>query len=225
MVLKAGDHVCLARGPVKHHAIVVTDEKSDGSTEIVEFGVFDETGTKKLVAGHELVNMLSREKSEVRKNLVNTKEDKWKLVSYNRRDTTVKPAAEVVKAAMFLLEKGAAVLPAYHITFANGECVSHWCKTGKFESGQADKLYDSVNKAEKVARVLPVANAVKSKGTKTKASTSSSSSKTKGKAGAAAVAGVVAAVGTMLHNRQEKVEESWQKTNGLLDEAFAGYAH
>mmetsp|Transcript_1204 Transcript_1204/g.1629 ORF Transcript_1204/g.1629 Transcript_1204/m.1629 type:complete len:231 (-) Transcript_1204:84-776(-) len=229
MKFTAGDHVCLPRGhtgTIKHHAICVTSETSDGWMEIVEFGVFDQNGKKKLIAGHGL-DILGLEKGEVRKNRVNTKQEAWRVVTYsssnfNKRDTAaVRPDAQVVNAAIFLLNNGSKLLPPYHITFANGECVARWCKTGRFESIQADNLYDGVNKAEKVSRVLPIA----SMATKKKSASSATQKKSGGAAlGAAAIATVVTAAGSMINNRKEKVANEWGKTNLLLDQAYTGAA-
>mmetsp|Transcript_50730 Transcript_50730/g.75829 ORF Transcript_50730/g.75829 Transcript_50730/m.75829 type:complete len:226 (-) Transcript_50730:230-907(-) len=220
-----GDHVCRAKGPtgtVKHHGIVMEAEAKDGWFEVMEFGVFDkETGKKKLMAGHGL-DILGMERGDVRQSRVNSKKDGWKLVSYNRRDSSVKSNAETLKAAKFLLEKGTDILPKYHITFSNGECVSRWCKTGKFESGQADTLYDSVNKAQAVSKVLPMAAVTKS-ATKSRSSSKSSKSGTATAASVAALGTVVMAVGTMVGNRKEQVQKDWMKTNANLDQAFAAY--
>lgn len=223
-LFQAGDQVCISKDPtgtVKHHAIVVTAETADGWMEIVEYGVFDkDSGKKKVFVGHGL-DVLGKDKAEVRKNRVNTGDEKWREVEYKKRDASVRPPADVVRAANFLVANGANLLPKYHITFSNGECVARWCKTSNFSSGQADKLYGSVTKAEKVSRVLPVASAVSGKSRSASSGKSSSTSST-------SLATVAMAVGSMVvsnvDKRREQVSKEWEKTNQILDDAYASFA-
>lgn len=237
MKFEAGDHVFIGRGPggaVKHHAIVVSAEDNSGFMEIVEFGVFDKDGQKKVIAGTGLDSALAGKKfGEVRRSRVQKKssEGTWQPAREpNNGNPTSRSPEEVTKAALFLLENGQKLLPKYHITMANGECFAQWCQTGEFSSGQADRLYGSVNKVQTVAKMLPVAAVVGGKKSSSKV-TSSSGKNASGKASGAAatatataaVAGIVTAATAMVEKRHAKVNEEWIKTKQILDAAYASH--
>lgn len=229
MKFEAGDHVYVGRGPagaIKHHAIVVTGEDNDGWMEIVEFGVFDRDGNKKVIAGTGIDNALAGKNfGEVRKNRVKNKssDGTWrpaKEEKKNGKNTATRSPEEVVRAAMFLLEQGKGLLPKYHITMANGECFAQWCQTGNFASAQADNLYGTVQKVQTVAKMLPVATVATGKKTST---ASGAKGKTAQAAATAAVAGAVTAASKMVDQRTNQVHNEWVKTNQALDEAYQAY--
>mmetsp|Transcript_3043 Transcript_3043/g.4968 ORF Transcript_3043/g.4968 Transcript_3043/m.4968 type:complete len:207 (+) Transcript_3043:73-693(+) len=200
-MLQSGDHVCIARGltgTVKHHAIVVAAEDSSGWAEIIEYGVFNADGTKKLIAGHALDT--AKERGDVRRSKVNAKKEKWRLVENSSNGSSGQTPQQVVEAATFVLDNKT-LLPAYHITFCNGECVARWCKQGDFSSGQASKLYSQIGKVTK-DRALPITSAKKSD---KKLST------------------MVVAVGAFVGKRHEQVGNTWAETKRVLDAAFASY--
>jgi hypothetical protein len=224
MKFEAGDHVFIGRGPagaVKHHAIVVTGEDHDGFMEIVEFGVFDRDGNKKVIAG----TGLDFSHGEVRKSRVQKKSGEGTWQPAREEGKTGNPSRsqeDIVKAALFLLENGKSLLPKYHLTFSNGECVARWCQTAEFSSGQADKLYGSVKQVQTVVKMLPVAAAVSSKTQKTSTSAAVAGSAQKATV-TAAVAGIVTAASAMVDQRHAKVNEEWVKTKQILDSAFASH--
>jgi Lecithin retinol acyltransferase len=233
MKFEAGDHVFIGRGPagaVKHHAIVVTGEDNDGFMEIVEFGVFDRDGNKKVIAGTGLDSAFAGKTfGEVKKSRVQKKsaEGVWQPArEEGKAGSPSRPQQDVVKAALFLLENGKNLLPKYHITFSNGECVARWCQTGEFTSYQADKLYGTVKHVQTVAKMLPVAAVVSSK-TKTSTTASTGAKTATGSAQkatvTAAVAGIVTAASAMVDQRHAKVNEEWVKTKQILDSAFAAH--
>ena len=230
MKFEAGDHVYVGRGPagaIKHHAIVVTAEDKDGWMEIIEFGVFDKEGNKKVIAGTGIDNALAgKHFGEVRKNRVKNKssDGTWRPAKEEKKssgENTTRSPEEVTKAALFLLEHGKGILPKYHITLANGECFAQWCQTGHFASGQADKLYGSVQKVQTVAKMLPVAAVATGKKTATgKTSTAGKATKA---AASTAVAGAVTAAAAMVDKRSNQVHQEWVKTNKALDEAYQDF--
>lgn len=238
MKFEAGDHVFIGRGPggaVKHHAIVVAGEDASGFMEIVEFGVFDKDGHKKVIAGTGLDSALAGKTfGEVRRSRVQKKssEGTWqpaREATFKTGNPNHRPPEEVTKAALFLLEHGKTLLPKYHITMANGECFAQWCQTGNFASGQADKLYGSVNKVQAVAKMLPVAAVVGGKKSSTKVATTSTTGKNSASSAAAkatataAVAGIVTAAANMVEKRHNQVNEEWLKTQQILDAAYASH--
>lgn len=198
MGFQPGDHVYIGRGltgTVKHHAIVVAAEDSAGWFQIVEYGVYNPDGSKKLIAGHALE--VVKENGDVRRCRVNAKKESWRLASEQNGNSAQTPA-QVVAAAMFVLENKN-LLPPYHITFCNGECVARWCKEGTFASGQASKLYNKISKASN-DRAVPTIGAASTK-----------------------VATMAVAVGAFVGKRHLQVGNTWAQTNQLLDEAFASY--
>lgn len=230
MKFEPGDHVYIARGPagaIQHHAIVVTGEDAEGFMDIVEFGVFDKDGNKKVIAG----TGFDFSTGEVRKSRVQKKsaDGTWQPAKEEGKNgKTSRSQEDIVKAALFLLENGKNLLPKYHLTFSNGECVARWCQTGDFSSPQADKLYGGVKQVQTVVKMLPVAAAVSNK---TKTSTAAATGGTKTTAAGsvqkatvtAAVAGIVTTAAAMVDQRHAKVNEEWVKTKQLLDSAFASY--
>lgn len=199
-MFQAGDHVCIGRGiagAVKHHAIVVQAQEKDGWMEIIEYGVYNEDGSKKLVAGHALD--MAKEQGDVRRCRVNAKKESWKLVNH-KGESGIQSNEKVVQAAIFLLNNKN-LLPKYHMTFSNGECAARWCKQGMFTSDQASNLYDKISKATKAKAAVGAAT----KKSSTKMST------------------VVVAASALVGKRQDQVSNSWVKTKQTLDQAFSVY--
>lgn len=235
-----GDHIFIRRGPagkslVKHHAIVVATVSAD-TVEIVEHGVYNKDGTKKWVAGTGIA--LTEEKGEVKRRTIQLNEETGWTAAQNLADP-YHPNA-VVARALFVLNN-ATLLPPYHLTYCNGECVARWCKTGKFESSQAKGLYDKVGVAinEKVAPAMDTSGSVVSRAIAPKPASASNTDNdarptsptklegTQAKAASAIkrasdkVVGAVKSVGAMVESRQQGVFEKWTKTNDILDSAFA----
>jgi hypothetical protein len=93
-MFQAGDHVYIGRGltgTVKHHAIVVAAEDKAGWFQIVEYGVFNADGSKKLIAGHVLE--VVKENGDVRRCRVNAKKEQWRLSSEQSDNSAQTPPA------------------------------------------------------------------------------------------------------------------------------------
>jgi hypothetical protein len=168
MAFLPGDHIYISRGvpsihaTVEHHAIVVATLDAH-QVEIVEHGVYNpKDGTKKWVAGTGLDHGLLHEVGEVKRRTIDLRLEPGWTVATELSDAY--PAPAVVARALFVLEH-ADLLPPYHVTNCNGECVARWCKTGQFESSQARGLYETTVSAitEKVAPALDASGKTVSK--------------------------------------------------------------
>lgn len=176
MAFLPGDHIFISRGVpsvkasiVDHHAIVVATISAD-QVDIVEHGVYNKKdGTKKWVAGTG-IDQLLHDVGEVKRRTIDLKAEPGWTMATNLADAF--PPHAVVERALFILDR-ASLLPAYHLTNCNGECVARWCKTGRFESTQAKSLYDvavdTIN--EKVAPAMDTSGKAVSKAIAPKATT------------------------------------------------------
>jgi hypothetical protein len=170
MAFLPGDHIFIARGVpslsttmmVLHHAIVVATIDAH-HVEIVEYGVYNpRDGTKKWVAGTGLDHGLLKEVGEVKRRTIDLQQEPGWTMATNLSDAY--PAPAVVDRALFILANPS-LLPPYHLTNSNGECVARWCKTGQFESSQAKGVYDTTVQTitEKVAPFLDTSGKAVSK--------------------------------------------------------------
>jgi hypothetical protein len=256
MAFLPGDHIFISRGMpslsttivVLHHAIVVSTIDAH-RVEIVEYGVYNSRdGTKKWVAGHGLDHGLLKEVGEVKRRTIDLQLEPGWTMATNLSDAY--PAPAVIAHALFILANPS-LLPPYHLTNSNGECVARWCKTGRFESSQAKGVYDTTVQVitEKVTPFLDTSGKAVSKAiapktgaaatttttgeTTTPSNTPSSGTsgggmaRTQEKASSAIqqaadqVVKAVRAVGAMVGNREQAVLDTWSHINETLDLAFA----
>jgi hypothetical protein len=252
MAFLPGDHIFIARGVpslsttmmVLHHAIVVATIDAQ-RVEIVEYGVYNpKDGTKKWVAGTGLDHGLLKEVGEVKRRTIDLQQEPGWTMATNLSDAY--PAPAVVDRALFILANPS-LLPPYHLTNSNGECVARWCKTGQFESSQAKGVYDTTVQTitEKVAPFLDTSGKAVSKAIAPKTATATPTTvngdttasggggggggmaKTQEKASSALqhaadkVVAAVKAVGALVATREQVVLDTWAHTNETLDLAFA----
>jgi len=192
-LFQSGDHVCVGQGRVQHHAIVVKDETENGIMVIVEYGAFAHTDGQ-------LLQMVRTRKQRgvVRKARVRTNgRIKWKLVDYSKSDCYIRKAGDVVAAAHFLLNNSY-LLPPYHLTFCNCECVARWCKRGVFTSGQAKDFYKTSLAVGLVATPLMAVVAIP-------------------------LAPFVATMGVAAGSRRVVADSKWNETRDILEKEFEEY--
>lgn len=191
---KAGDHVFVGMGKVKHHAIVVKDEDPRGFMEIVEYGAFAHTDGQllQMVRNNEERGVVRRARIYVR-----GKKYEWHKVDYAGTDKLLRKAGDVVAAAYFILNNSY-LLPAYHLTFCNCECVARWCKRGVFTSGQAKGFYRT---SSTMALAATPAIAVVS----------------------IPLAPVAAALGMVATGRRLMANKKWSATRKMLEAEFKEY--
>lgn len=209
---KVGDHIRFGTG-VKHHAIVVDDPHDDFIIEVVDYGAFAATdGVKKGIIGSLLG---TSDQGMVRRTRIDVGLHGCDIVPYDNDaggDPTSQGAGEnaeesktsyqtrepdqVRNAAYFMVDNGH-LLPPYHVTFCNCECVARWIKTGSFSSGQAKGFYKVGRRASDA--VAPSLKQV------------------------AVLANIVSSIGAAADQRRAHVENLWSETEQVLDDGFMAY--